>query len=315
MNKSSDHWLYAGPLRALQDPNVTVSLKGHTAHVIGYLPSGTTLPELPHVKTRPDGNRTRVDIVYPIATARPGKSNSRPGVYSFYQATPYRPDGMAWTQEEGEHHVTWGGFPFLAYNQGIAFHGPITSELNGSRDASVWYLRRGAVSGGCNRMMGEHVVEMAHVLGVDMRKIYTANRAYTPTTRAKVTAIADYDQLDGKYIDVDYATDVGVTRPGVTYGRDKVVMFGSWVATETPDGKDLPPGMKWQGGVSGTMYDFSQHAIRDRVCSVPKGDLARMKAWTARLPENEVPLGFCAKKKCALDALVAGADPVTRCQL
>src|SRR5438876_577270 len=85
----------------------------------------------------------------------------------------------ACTAEEGEHQVPWGGFPFIAYNQGIALHGPITSKDNaGTPDMSVWYLRRGAVSGGCNRMFGEHVVEVAHMIGANMRKVYDANRAY-----------------------------------------------------------------------------------------------------------------------------------------
>ena len=40
-------------------------------------------------------------------------------------------------------------------------------------------------------------------------------------------------------------------------------MFGSWVASEMPDGKDLPPDMKWEGGVSGKSYVFKEHARTD----------------------------------------------------
>src|SRR5262249_7928151 len=156
-------------------PSVTASLTGHTARVTGYLPAGTDLPELPHVKTMLEGDRVRVDIVYPIATAAPSTSNSRPGTYSFQLAKPYRPNGPAFTQSLGWHDVPWGGFPFLAYNGGIAFHGPITDKDDEAPgDLSVWYLRRGQVSSGCNRMMGEHVVEFSHVLGISMRKVYTA---------------------------------------------------------------------------------------------------------------------------------------------
>src|SRR5688500_4197494 len=137
--KADEHWFYTGGLPRLEYAVVTVSLKGHTAHVSGLAPRGTTIPALPHVKTKDENGRTRVDVVYPIATANAsiGKTNSRPGEYAFYQVKPYRPDGNTWTQSEGDHWVTWGGFPFIAYNQGIAFHGPITPKDNvGTPDQS-----------------------------------------------------------------------------------------------------------------------------------------------------------------------------------
>jgi hypothetical protein len=302
-SKTDDHWFYAGPIPQLDDPNVTASMKGHTAHVTGTLPAGTVLPDLPHVKTKPDGGKIRVDIVYPIATARPGKSNSRPGSYSFHAVRAYRPNGMAFTVSEGEHFVTWGGFPFVAYNGGIAFHGPITDTDNeADGNTNVWFLKRGTVSGGCNRMMGEHVVELTHVIGINMRKIYKPNDPIRPTTTADVKVIADYDTYNGKFIDVDYPTDVGVTRPGTVHGAEKVEMFGSWVASETPDGKDLPPDMKWEGGVTGQFYDFHEHAKRGFICSMPKSSLPALKEIAARTG-GVLPADFCAKK-LACDARV-----------
>jgi hypothetical protein len=295
--KVDDHWFYGGALPTLQNATVTASLTGHTAHVVGYLPADTTLPELPHVKTKPEAGKLRVDIVYPIATAMAGKSNSRPATFSFHSAKPYRPNGPAYTVSEGWHDVTWGGFPFIAYNGGIAFHGPITDKDNEAPgDLGVWYLRRGQVSGGCNRMMGEHVVEMTHVLGISMRKVYGANVAITPNTAAKVKVIADYDTYEGKYIDVDYPTDIGAKRPASVHGADKVVMFGSWVATEMPDGKDLPPDMKWEGGVAGQWYDFHEHALQGLVCSMPKSSLPALKAIATSRFRGELPADFCAKK-------------------
>ncbi len=262
----------------------------------GTLPLGTRLPALPHVKTRPENGKLRVDVVYPIATARPGKSNSRPGTYSFYQVIGYRPDGVTYTAAEGDHWVTWGGFPFFAYNNGIAFHGPITDRDNEAPGAlDVWYLQRGPVSGGCNRMMGEHIVEMTHILGVNMHKVYRANERIRPTTTADVKVIADYDTYEGKYVDVDYPTHGSAVRPATVHGRDKVVMFGSWVASETPDGKDLPPDMKWEGGESGNYYDFQEHAERGWVCSMPKSSLSAL-ADIARQRRGVLPADFCAKK-------------------
>jgi hypothetical protein len=307
-SKPDEHWFYNGAMPALEQPKITVSLKGHTARLSGLLPQGTTLPVLPHVKTTLENGRTRVDAVYPIATAKPGKTNSRPGTYKFHFAKPYRPDGSAFTQSEGEHFVPWGGFPFLAYDGGIAFHGPITFTDNlATDDLDVWVLKRGTVSGGCNRMLGEHVVELTHAIGIDMRKVYQANVGFTPTTKATVTVIPDYDTFAGKAIDVDYPTDVGVVRPGKVLGSDKVVMFGSWVASELPNGKDLPPNMKWEGGVANDFYVFAEHVLPNTVCSAPKGDLARLRAYVAR--KGQVPTNFCAKKSCYLDALRSSREP------
>lgn len=305
--KADEHWFYNGAVPTLEQTQITVSLKGHTARLTGLLPQGATVPALPHAKTKVEGGRTRIDLVYPIATARPGKNNSRPGSYAFELAKPYRPDGAAWTASEGEHFVPWGGFPFISYNGGIAMHGPITStSAVRTADLNVWVLKRGAVSGGCNRMMGEHVVEVAHAIGVNMRKVYVANKIYTPP-HAPVQVIADYDQYDGKAIDVDYPTDTGVVRPGKVLAADKVVMFGSWVASELPDGKDLPPNMKWEGGVSGDYYVFAEHVLKNAVCSAPKADLAKLGAYAKR--KGELPMNFCAQRACYLSALRAGREP------
>src|SRR5262245_41106830 len=95
--EATPHWLYNGPLPVLDQPAVTVSLTGHTVRVSGLVPAGVTLPDdLPHVRLTDRGDgRTHIDIVYPIATARPGKTNAPPGVYKFQSAKPYRPNGIA----------------------------------------------------------------------------------------------------------------------------------------------------------------------------------------------------------------------------
>lgn len=305
---SDNAWFYGGPLPQLASPTVTVSLTGHTARVTGFVPAGTELPDMPHLRTSPAGAQTRVDLVYPIATARPGKSNSSEGWYSISDAKPYRPNGEAVTAAEGVHDVPWGGFPFLPYNSGIALHGPITDQDNkSSNDASVWYLERGDVSGGCNRMMGEHVVELAHVVGLSMRKVYTANRVYPVRPSVKVHVVKDYDTFGGKKVDVDYPTGPLAKRPGKVYGEGMVEMFGSWLASETPDGKDLPQDEKWQGGVAGAWYVFGEHVRPNMVCSVPKADLPRLATFASRFG-GELPASFCAKKACVLSALRAGAD-------
>lgn len=315
---SDEHWFYTGPLPALERAAITVSLAGNTARVSGILPAGTDeheIRQLPNVRLRSEGERTRIDVVYPIATAAPPKTNSKPGTYSFYVAKPFRPDGNAWTKSQGNHWVPWGGFPFVAYNDGIAFHGPITSQENKSQTGTnVWYLRRGDVSGGCNRMMGEHVVELSHIIGVNMRNVYSPNQEIEDPSKAKVTVIADYDSYEGKYIDVDYPTDEGVTRPGVALGDDKVTMFGSWVSSLAPDGSDLPPDEKWEGGVRGKLYVFAQHAQPGMVCSFPQDLLSGLKKLQTRMG-SELPRSICEKKTCIARAVRSGDDPKSRCGL
>jgi hypothetical protein len=305
--KATEEWFYTGPMPALEQPHITVSLEGNTARLSGLLPVNATLPALPHVKTIIENGRTRVDAVYPIATARPGKTNSSPGTYHFQLAIPYRPDGVAWTPEEGNHFVTWGGFPFISYNNGIAFHGPITPTQNISRNLSVWVLKRGDVSGGCNRMLGEHVLELAHAIGIDMRKSWIANKSFVPgawsgSDKTKLPAVVDvisgYDEYEGQLVDVDYPTDVGVVRP-----KGNVVMFGSWVASELPNGKDLPPSLNWEGGVSGNLYVFAEHAVQGSVCSVKPADLPLIRARG----DGRVPADFCENKACYLAAYRANA--------
>jgi hypothetical protein len=308
--RSNAEYFYDGPLPALESPSLVVSLKGHTLRVSGLLPAALDLTGVPHVSAKPEGTKQRVSIVYPIATARPGKTNSRPGTYTFESARPFRPDGTAVTASEGEHFVPWGGFPFLGYNDGIAFHGPITDEVPKTPGLNVWFLKRGAVSGGCNRMMGEHVVELAHMLGVSMRKLYPANQYIKPPAGVKVVVSAEYDTFDGLAVDVDYPTDVGVVRPAVALGsRDKVKMFGSWIGTETPDGKDLPADKKWEGGTPGDFYEFAEHRKTNWICSVAKADLPALgKFATSR--GGELPKGFCAKSACVLGILRAGRGDV-----
>lgn len=308
--RSTSEYFYDGPLPALESPSLVVSLKANTARISGLVAVTTDLTGIPHLVSRPEGAKIRVNIVYPVATARPGKSNSQPGTYTFENARPFRPDGGAVTASEGEHFVPWGGFPFLGYNNGVAFHGPITDEIPKVPGANVWFLKRGAVSGGCNRMMGEHVVELAHLLGINMRKVYVANQFVKPPAGVNVRVTDEYDILDGKAIDVDYPTDVGVVRPAVALGgATKVTMFGSWIGTETPDGNDLPADKKWEGGTRGDFYVFGEHAKQNWICSVSKRDLPALAKF-AGSRGGELPKGFCAKSACVLGILRSGKGDV-----
>ncbi|MEI8259763.1 MAG: hypothetical protein WCJ30_29205 [Deltaproteobacteria bacterium] len=129
----------------------------------------------------------------------------------------------------GPSFVTWGGFPFMAYNGGVAFHGPITYTVDGTQNGErvyEWYLQRGPVSHGCNRMQGEHVVEMAQLIGVDMHNTWGAG--VKTATRAHIVVTRDYDRLPtGAAVDVDYPRTAGAVAPtGV------VRMFRTWDGNE-----------------------------------------------------------------------------------
>jgi hypothetical protein len=311
-HRARDAWFYDGPLPALDAAQVTISLKGHTVRVSGLLPAGAAAPGAEHsyIQSKSENGRTRIDVVYPIATGAEYSYNARPGDYDFTRSRPYRPDGQT-TSSSGTSFVTWGGFPFIAYAGNIAVHGPITHGSNAS-GVDAFYLRRGPVSHGCNRMLGEHVTELAHLVGVNMRKVWVADAIYENPSTAKVKLLADYDSRDGKLVDVDYPTD-GATpiRPPA----ESAVMFKSWVGTETPDGSDLPASMKWEAGINGKLYVMKEHAKPNFVCSVPEASIKSLRAFAGKLPGATLPAGFCAKKKCVLDTLKAGGDPAASCSL
>lgn len=312
--RSDAEWFYTGPLSKLETPSITVSLKGHTARLTGYLPATTKLPDMPHVLKLPaTGGRQRLEIVYPIATAALPSANPKPGNYQIDRAIPYRPDGYTVTKSNPTKHVVpWGGFPFLDYNATIAFHGPITTMDNKADDAlEVWHLRRGPVSAGCSRMNGEHVVELSHAIGISMRKLYAANIPLRQAPRTPVNVIEGYDTtIDGKLIDVDYPTHGSAVRPS-----GDVQMFGSWMGSESSDLSDLPKDLKWEGGVNGKYYVFSEHVKSDWVCSYPKGVLPPLAELAKQFPGNELPNTVCAKKDCIVEALRLKKDAKTVCGL
>jgi hypothetical protein len=221
---STSAWSYRGIMPTLESPQLVVSLAGHTVHVSGLLPIGFT-GKLPfHAKTETVlGGRTMVHLAYPIATVSPDgvlpgglrTRNPEVGTYKICGG-----DNAHASNNIG----SFGGFPFIEYvcdhedsdgrvRSGIAFHGPITSTT--AEATSYWSLLRGPVSHACNRMLGEHLLEMAHAIGFDR------NSGITPN----VKVIAGFDTLGGKKIDVDYPS-TGWTRPPAA----ESVVFQIWQA-------------------------------------------------------------------------------------
>jgi hypothetical protein len=207
---AAEQWVYNGTLPHLEEPAITVSLTVHTARVTGYLPAGWDQPVPYYADKLAVGSRTKIAVVYPIATGT--SVNAQGTSYEIHRVSPWVPTNSS---------ASWGGFPFIPYNNGIAFHGPITAT------DGQWKLIRGPVSHGCNRMQGEHVTELAHLIGVDMTtKVYTG--AGITGLDVPVTVLRKPDTWKDQLVDVDYPARPSVTRPTGA----NVKMFPSWSADQ-----------------------------------------------------------------------------------
>lgn len=224
---ASQKWIYQGAMPKLEQPAIVVSLKAHTARVTGLLPASFTgtLPFYAIPKTEPSG-RIRVTVVYPVATGAvdpsTGKAPMAPGHYSTLWGVPFTP-----TTDK----AAWGGFPFMKYHasRGLAFHGPITSQRNAETGDWEWNLVRGPVSHGCERMQGEHVVELAHMLGMNMAGPHKVGDSAQMSV--SVDVITEWDQVDGKFVDVDYPALSSVKRPPAAQST----LFPTWDSRNLPN--------------------------------------------------------------------------------
>jgi hypothetical protein len=223
--KSSSQWIYTGVMPKLEQPTIDASLKAHTVRLSGLLPAGFNAPLPFYMRPTIEGDRTRVTVVYPIATGHldpsTGKAPAAPGTYNGLTVSLYPPTTAS---------APWGGFPFAAYHtgRGIAFHGPITSVYNPTVGDYEWQLIRGPVSHGCNRMQGEHVVEMIHAIGGNMRVPHKSSDRID--TDFPVHILTDFDSFEGKFVDVDYPAQAAVKRPA----PGERILFPTW------DSRDFP---------------------------------------------------------------------------
>lgn len=233
-------WIYGGPLPQLTNVRIVVSTRGHTARITGFAPTGWsgTLP--PHAIADVIGGRKRITVVYPIATVdnsyvRADGTNARnadKGSYTNIRVYPYTPYGVG---SEENRNTPWGGFPYIEYdrNRSIAFHGPIT------RPGGIWQLMRGPVSHACNRMQGEHVVELAHLMGVNMNKVWRQSDFQDVNIEVKVLGHNEFDKVEdgslaGKFVDVAYPTTAGAE--GVSKGSPiSSHVFTTWNGMDKPE--------------------------------------------------------------------------------
>jgi hypothetical protein len=264
----SPPWVYAGSLPVLINPKVVVSQAGHTARVTGDVPSNWygSVPYYATVETL--GARRVLTVVYPIATGASAALDAQERTFAGVEGIPFRPNGIA-RPTTGPVFVTWGGFPFVAYSGGIAFHGPITHTTSTSNGEQVfdWYLQRGPVSHGCNRMQGEHVVEFAHLIGFHMRNTWQANARIAK--RVTVQIMRGYDRLpSGEAVDVDYPRWAGAVAPT---GPRRI--FPTWNAEEMPRlvCADMRATRTINSQIADNFCDFMPANSRDLVTGNPTG--------------------------------------------
>ena len=222
--KKDDVWIYNGLLPHLTDVHITASIAGSTARVTGYAPADFAGPLPFYAQSSQDDQGTLITVVYPIATAAIGSKNpdgspvmNRPGTYPNLVVTPFKTEGSP---------SEWGGFPYMEYNHvhQDAFHGPISYPV-----AEQWQLRRGPVSHGCSRMQGEHAVELANLIGINMLENHSASERVT--VNLTVDLITGYDQTpDGKYVDVDYPITGTWARPPAAQST----VWPTWNANDYP---------------------------------------------------------------------------------
>lgn len=239
----SVQWVYSGPLPSLESPKVEVSIPASVALVTGLLPEGYDLAKLPpYARTRrTEAGRTELAIGYPVATAATDKINPErnapyrnwPGDNKTLYSIPFTPS----VKDSANSDATmWGGFPFIKYSSvGHALHGPIDVAPE-EEGGEVWKLKRAPVSKGCNRMAGEHIVELAHLIGTDMA---TKNWAENTVLRTAgkdgvgVPVLVREAQIswNGKAVDSDYPVHPGyearVKRPAAAEAN----VFPAWDAS------------------------------------------------------------------------------------
>lgn len=138
-------------------------------------------------------------FVYPIAIDKRGPMKlPKPGLRSFPLSSSIEARWWSnrWVDE-------FGGFPFLLITpDGVAFHGPITS--NSSSSVDTWYLRRDDVSHSCMRMDPSDLLELRALMPKKMNQLQKLGK----TIPLRITEWPDVTDVDNngtnEVIDVAY---------------------------------------------------------------------------------------------------------------
>lgn len=130
-------------------------------------------------------------VIYPISTADrsgPSPSNTVAGNWLVNAKTRSQPN-----IDRGHGRIDrYGNFPYIQYtSKSHSLHGPITFREGGL----FWRVRRGEVSHGCNRMQGEHIVELSVLMGCgkDPRVAQCPDPQASELDNEYVTVMEDFD--------------------------------------------------------------------------------------------------------------------------
>jgi hypothetical protein len=314
---------------ARYNPTITISRRGLTARVVGVLSEDTlarfggsieaVVAAYPHLtpvrytarhtvrsedlersaswrRDNPRGEITATEvvelppnavmIVYPVSIAA-DRYNTAAGNWVLESKDRARPN-----DDKGP----FARFPFLKYTwQGHAMHGPIT----GDRETDSWGLRRGKVSHGCNRMEGEHVIELAVLLGCpaagNLRSCGFANES--------VTVMEEFDYIPDPAVELH---DIGIV-------SDYAEVYQRWVSPDVagfPRDSTYPLNDDLRFGADAVLLDRSLNkawgqsisGVTDVLRDRPGDGVVRLRAfrtWDNRDHEGGVGSPFIRSSGCS----------------
>jgi hypothetical protein len=145
-------------------------------------------------------------VVYPTSIAAVTHKNDRRTIAGKFRIQFFLwnygfDDSLKIANTTALHARMYGGQPVIMYTaDGQSLHGPITNNSKmyykdaTNRDSSTWRLMRGEVSKGCNRLQGEHAIELSTLLGCapDGRNV-SGCPLPSRIPEIKVTVMEDFD--------------------------------------------------------------------------------------------------------------------------
>lgn len=312
------------------NPHITVSRRGYTARVIGTLTDEAVkrhggmedlLAKYPYVtevfiradhysvpedvkmsaaqRAKKENKRGQIYktkltklpphsimIIYPVALARPG-GNTIAGRYTIHKKID-----KTYVANLGGQYYEFGGFPFLRYSaKGHAFHGPIYKE----ETQKYWHLSRGNVSSGCQRMQGEHIVELGYFLGCDGR-----NKCQLPkiSSTSKVGG-SDISMVTALNEQVDVIEDFDFIPPRhLNMSEDEVREFNRMADTMTDRSISYVANkVESKKYISAMDWDYLQDWIGVDVENYPLNDAAFRKQVGFKIfDDNKNPTHYILKK-------------------
>lgn len=201
--------VYGGPLPALERPSLVVSARTFSVRITGLLPFGwkSALPYYTYTHLRTENGKSRISVVYPALANPACLAARRYGSIVIHPAV-----ARASTRDE----ATWADFPYLEFAEGKALHGPLPHMIGRG------LLARGSDTQGCIRLLGEHLVELAHLAGL--------HGTAPVELRVPLVVLDDFDRIDRRLVDLDFPASGGVKAPP----PDRTLLLRTWDPARLP---------------------------------------------------------------------------------